>query len=111
MGMHVFKRINLLPANNFMICKALETSTFEPDTQVAVAGVILGMVMGIGAPVFYASRDEADEKCLQEIRALNRATKEATGEYMSEQELYTIRPPRWTDRSIKFFNKFKIRFN
>merc|ERR1711904_644687 len=77
---------------------ALDNSTFEPDAQVAIAGTILGIVLGIGAPIFYASRDEADEKRLREIRALNRATKEATGEYMSEQELYTIRPPKWTDR-------------
>eukprot|EP00746_Dinoflagellata_sp_MGD_P159563 gnl/MRDRNA2_/MRDRNA2_86724_c0_seq4.p3 gnl/MRDRNA2_/MRDRNA2_86724_c0~~gnl/MRDRNA2_/MRDRNA2_86724_c0_seq4.p3 ORF type:complete len:119 (-),score=3.02 gnl/MRDRNA2_/MRDRNA2_86724_c0_seq4:592-948(-) len=77
---------------------ALENSAFEPDIQVAIAGATLGIVIGIGAPIFYTTRDEVDEKRLQEIRALNRATKEATGEYMNEQELYTIRPPRWTDR-------------
>merc|ERR1712124_140161 len=81
-----------------LACRAFESSIFEPDTQVALAGTVLGIVLGVGAPVFYASRDEVDEKRLQEIRALNRATKEATGEYMSEQELYNIRPPRWTDR-------------
>jgi len=39
-----------------------------------------------------------DEKRLEELRALNRATKDATGEYMSEDEIANFRPPRWTDR-------------
>merc|ERR1719379_3070972 len=79
-------------------CKALDINVAESDTQIAIAGVMLGAIVGIGAPIFYASRDEADEKRLKEIRALNKATKEATGEYMNEKEIYAIRPPRWTDR-------------
>merc|ERR1712224_431193 len=102
MGMHIQNRIKMnlnLPCSYLKeCCYALDNSTFEPDAQVVIAGTILGIVLGIGAPIFYTSRDEVDEKRLREIRALNRATKEATGEYMSERELYTIRPPKWTDR-------------
>ncbi len=42
------------------------------------------------------SRDDRDEERLEELRALNRATKEETGEYMSSEEIAAIRPPRWT---------------
>lgn len=42
------------------------------------------------------SRDDRDEERLEELRALNRATKEETGEYMSPEEIAAIRPPRWT---------------
>lgn len=40
--------------------------------------------MGIGIPIFLVERDERDDERIAEIRDLNRATKEATGEYMSE---------------------------
>lgn len=70
----------------------------DPDVQIGALGAFLGLALGIGAPIFYISRDERDEERLEELRALNRATKEETGEYMSQEELEAIRPPRWTDR-------------
>lgn len=45
------------------------------------------------------SRDARDEERLEELRALNRATKEETGEYLSNEEMEAIRPPRWTGAS------------
>merc|ERR1712224_1147132 len=66
---------------------ALEIDFSDSDTQIAAAGLLLGAVLGFCVPIFYTSRDEADEKRMEYIRALNRATKEAKGEYMSEDDI------------------------
>lgn len=76
----------------------LDIDWSDPDTQIGALGAFLGLAVGIGAPAFYISRDERDEARLEELRALNRATKEETGEYLSQEEINAIRPPRWTDR-------------
>lgn len=76
----------------------LDIDWSDPDVQIGAVGAILGILMGIGVPIFYISRDERDEERLEELRALNRATKAETGEYMSQEEIEAIRPPRWTDR-------------
>ena len=76
----------------------VEVDWSDPDVQIGALGAVLGIGLGIGVPIFYVSRDERDEERLEELRALNRATKEATGEYMSDEEIAEIRPPRWTDR-------------
>ena len=47
-------------------------------------GIVLGLVAGIGAPLWYISRTERDEERLEELRAMNRANYSATGEYMTE---------------------------
>ena len=52
--------------------------------QVGVAGAVLGLAVGIGAPLFYISRDERDDARLEELRQLNRQTFKETGEYLSE---------------------------
>ena len=65
------------------------------DTQIAALGAVVGLVLGVGVPAFYISRAERDEERLEEIRALNRATKEATGQYMTREEIAAIRPPHW----------------
>jgi hypothetical protein len=62
----------------------LEIDWSDPDTLTAVAGGVLGLAIGIGAPLFYISRDEIDEKRLEELRELNRQTFKETGEYLSE---------------------------
>jgi hypothetical protein len=64
--------------------RAIELDFSDPDTLVSIAGLVLGLGMGIGAPVWYASRADRDEELLEEVRALNRANYEATGEYLSE---------------------------
>ena len=48
------------------------------------AGCPQGLGVGIGAPIWYINRVEKDEERLEELRALNRATFQETGEYMSE---------------------------
>lgn len=56
----------------------------DPDTQLSVAGVVLGLVLGLGAPAWYINRTERDEERLEELRALNRAQYQETGEYMTD---------------------------
>jgi hypothetical protein len=55
-------------------------------------------VVGIGAPLFYINRMEKDEEKLEELRSLNRATFESTGEYLTDKEIAEFRKPKWTDR-------------
>ncbi len=62
----------------------LEIDWSDPDTLIGVAGGVLGLLVGIGAPLFYISRDEKDEQRLEELRELNRQTFKETGEYLSE---------------------------
>ena len=56
----------------------------DPDTLTGLLGGILGLGIGIGAPLFYISRDRADEKKLEELRELNRQTFKETGQYLTE---------------------------
>lgn len=63
---------------------ALDIDWSDPDTQIGAFGAFLGVAVGIGAPIFYISRDERDEERLEELRSLNRATKATTGEYLTE---------------------------
>lgn len=79
-------------------CRAIELDFSDPDTQLSLAGVVLGLVLGIGAPAWYISRTERDEERLEELRALNRATFQETGEYMTDEEIAAVRKPKWTDR-------------
>lgn len=75
-------------------CRAIELDFSDPDTQLSVAGVVLGLVMGIGAPVWYVKRTERDEERLEELRAINRATFQETGEYLTDEEIAAIRKPK-----------------
>ncbi|GLI58811.1 hypothetical protein VaNZ11_000577, partial [Volvox africanus] len=79
-------------------CPAIEIDFSDPDTQISLAGMVFGLVAGIGAPFWYINRAEKDEERLEELRALNRATFSQTGEYMSDEEIAKIRKPKWTDR-------------
>jgi len=80
------------------VIAAVEIDWTDPDVQIGALGAFLGLALGIGTPLFYISRDRRDEERLEELRALNRATKQETGEYLSPEEIEAIRPPRWTDR-------------
>ncbi len=74
----------------------LEIDWSDPDTLIGVAGGVLGLLVGIGAPLFYISRDEKDEQKLEELRELNRQTFKETGEYLTEVRLtaiYAVWPP------------------
>ena len=62
----------------------LQIDWSDPDTLTGLLGGILGLSVGIGAPLFYISRDRADEKKLEELRELNRQTFKETGQYLTE---------------------------
>ncbi|KAK9865459.1 hypothetical protein WJX84_009014 [Apatococcus fuscideae] len=68
------------------------------EAIVGVAGALLGVGLGVGVPIFYISRDTADEEKLSELRELNRKTFKETGEYLTEDQIREFRKPRWTDR-------------
>lgn len=72
------------PARRATACRAIELDFSDIDTQLSVAGIAMGILVGIGAPLWYINRVEADNDRLEELRALNRATFEQTGEYMTE---------------------------
>ncbi|CAK0784078.1 hypothetical protein CVIRNUC_007281 [Coccomyxa viridis] len=76
----------------------LQIDWSDPDTLTGLLGGILGLAVGIGAPLFYISRDRADDKKLEELRELNRQTFKETGQYLTEEEIRAFRQPRWTDR-------------
>lgn len=59
---------------------------------------MIGLALGVGFPLFMISRDDLDEERVEAIRELNRETYEATGEYLSKEELEKMRSPRWMDR-------------
>jgi hypothetical protein len=67
-----------------LVLGELDVDWSDPDVQIGALGAFLGIALGVGVPIFYISRDERDEERLEEIRALNRATKAETGEYMSD---------------------------
>eukprot|EP00471_Norrisiella_sphaerica_P011415 CAMPEP_0184497926 /NCGR_PEP_ID=MMETSP0113_2-20130426/37740_1 /TAXON_ID=91329 /ORGANISM="Norrisiella sphaerica, Strain BC52" /LENGTH=79 /DNA_ID=CAMNT_0026885241 /DNA_START=290 /DNA_END=529 /DNA_ORIENTATION=- len=69
----------------------------DPDTQLAVFGAALGILGGIGFPLFYKLRDDADQERLKEIREMNRQQFEETGQYMTEEEIAALRPKRYLD--------------
>ena len=50
------RRSSILPP-----ARALELDWSDPDTIIGALGGVLGIVVGIGAPLFYISRDKKDE--------------------------------------------------
>jgi hypothetical protein len=62
----------------------LEIDWSDPDVLIGAAGAVLGLVVGIGAPIFYISRDQRDEERLEALRELNRENYKQTGEYLTE---------------------------
>ena len=111
-------------AQRQQIRAGIELDWSDPDTLTGAFGAVLGIVVGIGAPLFYISRDNADDKRLSDLRELNRQNYKETGKYLSEvsdtsngtwtkphakllhednhftmqEEIKAIRQPRWTDR-------------
>lgn len=62
----------------------IELDWSDPDTLTGAFAAVLGVVVGIGAPLFYISRDNADDKRLADLRELNRQNYKETGKYLSE---------------------------
>lgn len=62
----------------------IELDWSDPDTITGAVAAVLGIAVGIGAPLFYISRDNADDKRLQDLRELNRQNYKETGKYLSE---------------------------
>ena len=94
-------RVSRLPTR-----AGLDLDWSDPDTLIGLAGAVLGIAVGIGAPLFYISRDEADEKRLEELRELNRQTYKETGEYMTEVGPY---PPHVLSLQAYFRRHLSLR--
>ena len=62
----------------------IELDWTDPDTLTGAFAAVLGIAVGIGAPLFYISRDNADEKRLSDLRELNRQNYKETGKYLTE---------------------------
>merc|ERR1712146_127094 len=80
-----------------LVPRAIEIDWSDPDIQLAFAGAFLGLAGGIGFPISYKLRDDADQERLKDIREMNRQQFEETGEYMSEDEIAALRPKRYLD--------------
>ncbi len=76
--------VKVAAINEIVQIAALDIDWSDPDVQIGVLGGVLGLGLGIGAPIFYSLRDDRDEERLEELRALNRATFKETGEYLTE---------------------------
>jgi hypothetical protein len=64
--------------------RALDIDWSDSDTWIGITAAVLGLGLGIGAPIFYTSRIDEDEKNLEELRKLNRQNFKETGEYLTE---------------------------
>ena len=69
---------------------AIELDWSDPDTLTGLAAAVLGIAVGIGAPLFYSRRDDIDEQRLEELRELNRQTYKETGQYLTEVSLLCL---------------------
>lgn len=79
--------------NEIVQIAALDIDWTDPDVQIGVLGGVLGLGLGVGAPLFYSLRDDRDEERLEELRALNRATFKETGEYLTEVRICIAAAP------------------
>ena len=71
------------PVRRRTIAKGIELDWSDPDTILGALGAASGLLLGIGAPIFYTQRVEKDEKDLEELRELNRQNFKQTGEYLT----------------------------
>ena len=80
------KHITLRPArlNKQRVASGIELDWSDPDTLTGAFAAGLGIAVGIGAPLFYISRDNADDKRLDDLRELNRQNYKETGKYLTE---------------------------
>ena len=62
----------------------------DPDTLTGLAAAVLGLGVGIGAPLFYISRDDKDEERLADLRELNRQHYKETGKYLTEVSIRSL---------------------
>mmetsp|Transcript_31374 Transcript_31374/g.55162 ORF Transcript_31374/g.55162 Transcript_31374/m.55162 type:complete len:182 (-) Transcript_31374:308-853(-) len=102
---HVFSRNAMVPKElgpkakqgGRVARRAIEIDMTDPDIQKAIGGALLGVLGGIGFPIFYKLRDNADQERLKDIREMNRQQFEETGSYMTDDEIAALRPKRYLD--------------
>lgn len=85
-------RICLRPArlSRQRVAAGIELDWSDPDTLTGLFAAVLGVAVGIGAPLFYISRDNADDKKLGDLRELNRQNYKETGKYLTEVSPYSV---------------------
>ena len=63
---------------------AIELDWSDSGTWTGVGAAVLGIAIGIGAPIFYSQRDDLDEARLEELREMNRQHYKETGRYLTD---------------------------
>ncbi|CAD7703243.1 unnamed protein product, partial [Ostreobium quekettii] len=66
------------------IPRPLDAVEFTADTAVGVGVAVLGLVAGLGIPIFLVKREQRDEQRIEAIRELNRDAIATTGEPLSK---------------------------
>ena len=56
----------------------------DSGTWTGVGAAVLGIAIGIGAPIFYSQRDDLDEARLEDLRERNRQHYKETGRYLTD---------------------------
>ncbi len=63
---------------------AIELDWSDSGTWTGVGAAVLGIAIGIGAPIFYSQRDDLDEARLEDLREMNRQHYKETGRYLTD---------------------------
>ena len=66
------------------VSAGIELDWSDPDTLTGAFAAVLGIAVGIGAPLFYISRDKKDDQRLEDLRELNRQNYKETGKYLTD---------------------------
>lgn len=70
--------------NRQRVSAGIELDWSDPDTLTGAFAAVLGIAVGIGAPLFYISRDKLDDQRLEDLRELNRQHYKETGKYLTD---------------------------
>ena len=79
---------------------AIELDWSDSGTWTGVGAAVLGIAIGIGAPIFYSQRDDLDEARLEDLREMNRQHYKETGRYLTDVSCSHTYEPRSMARHL-----------